>query len=84
MSGSRTRRQFSAEQKAQVARRHWSGKTPVSGLADELKVQPSLIHLWVNNTSIRPSGPSTGQAVGLRGWRRPGTRSSTSSNRSWS
>ncbi len=47
MSELRTRRHFSAEQKAQVVRRHLSGKTPVSDLADELKVQPSLIHLWV-------------------------------------
>ncbi len=47
MSELRTRRHFSAEQKAQVVRRHLSGKTPVSDLADEFKVQPSLIHLWV-------------------------------------
>jgi transposase len=47
MSESRTRRHFTAEQKAQVVRRHLSGKTPVSDLADELKVQPSLIHLWI-------------------------------------
>ena len=44
---SRTRRQFTAEQKAQVVRRHLAGKEPVSDLADDLQVQPSLIHLWV-------------------------------------
>ena len=44
---SNTRRHFSAEQKAQVVRRHLSGKEAVSDLADELKVQPSVIHLWV-------------------------------------
>jgi transposase len=47
MSESRTRRHFTAEQKAQAVRRHLSGKTAVSDLADELKIQPSLIHLWV-------------------------------------
>jgi transposase len=46
MSG--TRRHFSAEQKAQVVRRHLADKEAVSKLADELQVQPSLIHLWVN------------------------------------
>ena len=46
MSG--TRRHFSAEQKAQIVRRHLADKEPVSKLADELQVQPSLIHLWVN------------------------------------
>src|SRR5712675_1801054 len=44
---SNTRRHFSAEQKAQVVRRHLAGKEAVSALADELKVQPSAIHLWV-------------------------------------
>lgn len=44
---SRGRRQFTAEQKASIVRRHLSGKEPVSNLADEFKVQPSLIHLWV-------------------------------------
>src|SRR5262249_39594583 len=42
-----TRRHFSAEQKAQVVRRHLAGKETVSDLADELKIQPGLIHLWV-------------------------------------
>jgi transposase-like protein len=46
MSG--TRRHFTAEQKAQVVRRHLADKEPVSKLAEELQVQPSLIHLWVN------------------------------------
>jgi transposase-like protein len=41
------RRHFSAEQKAQVVRRHLAGKEAVSNLADELQIQPSLIHLWV-------------------------------------
>lgn len=45
---STTRRSFSAEQKAQIVRRHLVGKEPVSALAEELTVQPSQIHLWVN------------------------------------
>jgi transposase-like protein len=45
---SRTRRRFSAEQKAQIVRRHLAGKQPVSKLAEELQVQPSQIHAWVN------------------------------------
>jgi transposase-like protein len=42
------RRHFTPEQKAQVVRRHLSGKEPVSSLAEELGVQPSQIHAWVN------------------------------------
>jgi transposase-like protein len=45
---SRTRRHFSAEQKAQIVRRHLAGKEAVSKLAEELQVQPSQIHAWVN------------------------------------
>ena len=45
---SRTRRHFTAEQKAQIVRRHLAGKEAVSDLADEFGVQPSLIHNWVN------------------------------------
>lgn len=44
---SRTRRHFTADQKAAAVRRHLSGKEAVSDLADELGVQPSQIHLWV-------------------------------------
>jgi|SRR6267142_4120243 len=45
----RSRRHFSAEQKADVVRRHVADKVPVSNLADELQVQPTLIHLWVRH-----------------------------------
>jgi len=45
MSGNR--RHFSAEQKAQIVRRHLAGKEPVSKLADESDLQPSVIHTWV-------------------------------------
>jgi len=45
---SRERRRHSAEVKAQIVRRHLAGKEPVSKLAEELGVQPSQIHTWVN------------------------------------
>jgi transposase-like protein len=45
---SRTRRRFTAEQKAQIVRRHLAGKEPVSQLAEQFGLQPSLIHTWVN------------------------------------
>lgn len=45
---SETRRHFSAEQKAQIVRRHLGDKQPVSSLATELQVQPGVIHQWVN------------------------------------
>lgn len=41
------RRHFSVSQKAQIVRRHLSGKEPVSNLADEFDLQPSQIHTWV-------------------------------------
>lgn len=45
---SRKRRRFTAEQKAQIVRRHVAGKEPVSKLAEEFGLQPSQIHTWVN------------------------------------
>jgi transposase-like protein len=44
---SKSRRHFSPEQKAEIVRRHLSGKEPVSDLADEFEVQPTQIHVWV-------------------------------------
>jgi transposase len=46
---SRTRRHFTARQKADAVRRHLADKVAVSDLAEELGVQPSLIHLWVKH-----------------------------------
>lgn len=43
----RARRHFTAEQKAEVVRRHLSGKEAVSDLAEQLGIQPSQIHIWV-------------------------------------
>lgn len=44
---SKVHKQLTAEQRAQVVRRHVADKVPVSDLADEYGVQPSQIHLWV-------------------------------------
>jgi transposase len=43
----RKRRHFSDDQKAAIVRRHLGDKVPVSDLADEYQIQPSLIYLWV-------------------------------------
>lgn len=40
------RRQFSAEDKATILRRHLADKIPVSDLCDEYRIQPSLFYLW--------------------------------------
>lgn len=45
---SRTRRMFDSVQKADVVRRHLKDGVPVSQLAQELDVQPSQIHQWIN------------------------------------
>ena len=44
----RTRRTFTSQLKADVVRRHLSAREEVSDLAEELQVQPSQIHQWVN------------------------------------
>jgi transposase len=44
---SRVRKYLTAEQRAEIVRRHLAGQEPVSNLADEFGVQPSQIHLWV-------------------------------------
>lgn len=43
----RSRRNFDDEQKAAIVRRHLADKVPVSDLADEYDIQPSLIYLWI-------------------------------------
>jgi len=40
------RRQFTADQKATILRRHFVDKVPVSDLCDEYKIQPSLFCIW--------------------------------------
>jgi transposase-like protein len=44
---SRKRRHFTPQQKAEIVRRHLTGKEAVSALAEEFQVQPSQIHGWV-------------------------------------
>ena len=44
---SATRRNFSAEQKADVVRRHLKDKVAISDLAAELGIQPTQIYQWV-------------------------------------
>lgn len=40
------RRQFTADEKATILRRHLADKIPVSDLCDEYTIQPSLFYLW--------------------------------------
>jgi transposase len=42
-----SRRKFTAEQKADIVRRHLKGKEPISAIAEELSLQPTQIHQWV-------------------------------------
>ena len=41
---SRIRRKFTAQQKADIVRRHLKDKVPISSLAEELTIQPTQIH----------------------------------------
>lgn len=43
----KSRRKFTAEQKAVIVRRHLKGKEPISTIAEELSIQPTQIHQWV-------------------------------------
>ena len=40
------RRQYSAEQKAQIVRRHLVDGVPVSNLCDEYKIAPGVYYSW--------------------------------------
>lgn len=40
------RRQFTADEKATILRRHLADKVPVSDLCDEYHIQPSLFYIW--------------------------------------
>ena len=50
---SQQRRKFTAQQKADTVRRHLWDKVPVSDLAQELKVQPTQIHQWVQQAKLQ-------------------------------
>lgn len=43
----KNRRKFTAEQKAEIVRRHLKDRTPISSLAEELAIQPTQIYQWV-------------------------------------
>lgn len=43
----KSRRKFTASEKAAIVRRHLKGKEAISAIADELSIQPTLIHQWV-------------------------------------
>ena len=62
MSGKRTRRPFTSEQKAEILRRHMVDKVPVSELCNELGLQPSLFYQWqrqaLENLASALSGPA--------------------------
>lgn len=40
------RRQFTADEKATILRRHLADRVPVSDLCDEYRIQPSLFYVW--------------------------------------
>ena len=42
------RRRFTPAEKAAAVRKHLRDRTPVSQIADEMRVQPTMIHNWVN------------------------------------
>ena len=42
------RRTFTDTQKVDAVRRHLKDRVPVSEIANELDVQPTMIHNWVN------------------------------------
>lgn len=42
----KTRRKYTAEQKAEILARHLKGKESVSDLCDEFGLQPSLFYRW--------------------------------------
>lgn len=44
----RKRRSFTAAQKAEAVRKHLKDRVPVSQIADEMNVQPTMVHSWIN------------------------------------
>jgi transposase-like protein len=62
MGERKTRRKFTAEQKAAVLQRHLKDKVPVSDLCDEYKIQPSVFYGWQRQvlenmaTALEPNG----------------------------
>ena len=65
----RKRRSFSAADKAAAVRKHLIDRVPVSQIADQMQVQPTLIHNWINaamaqveRTFETPRATNAGQA----------------------
>ena len=70
------RRQFTADEKATILRRHWADKVPVSDLCDEYRLQPSLFYVWQ-----RQAFENLGTALEDRRTRRAETRDATDRQR---
>ena len=47
------RRSFSNTQKADAVRRHLKDHVPVSQIANDLDVQPTMIHNWINTAQSK-------------------------------
>jgi len=60
------RRHFGDDQKAAIVRRHLADKVPVSDLADEYKIQPGLIYLWIKQV-LEQAERAFQQSSGKRG-----------------
>lgn len=45
----RKRRSFTASQKAEAVRKHLKDHIPVSQIAEEMQVQPTMIHNWIHS-----------------------------------
>lgn len=43
------RRSYTAAQKADAVRRHLKDHVPVSEIANDLNVQPTMVHNWINS-----------------------------------
>ena len=46
MSSKQRRRRFTADEKAAILRRHLSDKVSISDLAEEYRLQPSVLYQW--------------------------------------
>jgi transposase len=62
MAPKRARRPFTADQKAEILRRHMVDKVPVSDLCNELGLQPSLFYQWQRQALENLAGALSGPA----------------------
>ena len=63
MATKRSRRPFTADQKAEILRRHMVDKVPVSDLCNELGLQPSLFYQWQRQALENLAGALNGPAA---------------------